>query len=197
MRPLQVISFILYTIVFILIGTILLAVSLELITLDQMKAYYDTYNLRFNIGLIGAMFIFLGLLITHVTFGGIQRERTIAFNTPDGQVLISLSAIENFIKKLSAQMPEIKDMRSSVFASKKGVNISVRVSLWSDANIPDVTERIQGVIKNKIQDMLGIEEPITTKVHVAKIAHREPSKAKKYQETTEDVSQRAPYYRDF
>lgn len=195
MRPLQTLSIIFYTVVFIIIGAALIAISLELITLDQIKAFYETYNLRTSIGLAGVVFILLGLLITHFTFGGIQRERTIAFNTPDGQVVISLSAIENFIKKLANQIPEIKDMRSNVIASKKGVNISARVSLWSDSNIPDVTERIQGIIKNKVQDMLGIEEPITTKVHVAKIVHRESSKSKSLKEAAGVTPQ--PPYRNF
>ncbi len=195
MRPLQTLSIIFYTVVFIIIGAALIAISLELITLDQIKAFYETYNLRMSIGLAGVVFILLGLLITHFTFGGIQRERTIAFNTPDGQVVISLSAIENFIKKLANQIPEIKDMRSNVIASKKGVNISARVSLWSDSNIPDVTEKIQGIIKNKVQDMLGIEEPITTKVHVAKIAHRESAKSKSPKEAAGVTPQ--PPYRNF
>ncbi|UCH12209.1 MAG: alkaline shock response membrane anchor protein AmaP [Candidatus Omnitrophota bacterium] len=195
MRPLQTLSIVLYTVVFIIIGAALIAISLELITLDQIKAFYETYNLQTSIGLAGVVFILLGLLITHFTFGGIQRERTIAFNTPDGQVVISLSAIENFIKKLANQIPEIKDMRSNVIASKKGVNISARVSLWSDSNIPDVTEKIQGIIKNKVQDMLGIEEPITTKVHVAKIVHRESSKSKSPKEAAGVTPQ--PPYRNF
>ena len=156
MRPLQMLSIIFYTIVFVIIGATFIAISLDFIRVDQIITFYETYNLKMSVGLAGVVFILMALLITHSTFGGIQRERTIAFNTPDGQVVISLSAIENFVKKLADQISEIKEMRSSVVASKKGVNISARVSLWSDANIPDVTERIQGIIKSKVQDMLGI-----------------------------------------
>ena len=195
MRPLQVLSIIFYTVIFIIIGTGFIAISLDFIELNEVMAFYESYNLKTSVGLVGALFILVGLLITHFTFGGIQRERTIAFNTPDGQVVISLSAIENFVKKLANQLPEIKDMRSSVFASKKGVNISTRISLWSDANIPDVTERIQSIIKNKVQDMLGIEESITTKVHVIKIVHRENGGPRKQQE--EEGSSPQPPYRNY
>ncbi|MFH0731853.1 MAG: alkaline shock response membrane anchor protein AmaP [Candidatus Omnitrophota bacterium] len=193
MRPFQTLAIIFYTFIFILIGAGLIAVSWELITLQQVEDLYTTYNLGASTGIAGIAFILIALIITHFTFGGIQRERTIAFNTPDGQVIISLSAIENFIKRLATQTAEIKDMRSNVLATKKGVNISARVSLWSDANIPDVTERIQGLIKNKVQDMLGIEEPITTKVHVAKIVHREPPKSKKVYVEEEESSPQPPY----
>lgn len=195
MRPLQTLSIIFYTILFIIIGTVFVAISFGLLTIEQIKVFYDTYDLRISVGLAGGIFILFGLLITHFTFGSIQRERTIAFNTADGQVLISLSAVENFIKRLASQMPEIKDMRSSVFANKKGVNISVKLSLWSDSNIPDVAEKIQSIIKGKVQDMLGIEEPIITKVHVAKIAHREAAESKKTQKVNELYPQ--PPYRNY
>lgn len=196
MRPLQTITIVFYTIVFIIIGFFCIAIWSGFLTFDQLKLYYEVYNLRTNVGIAGLIFILVGLFITHLTFGTIQRERTIAFNTPDGQVVISLSAIENFIKRLSNQIPEIKDMRPNVIASKKGVSISTRISLWSDSNIPDVTERIQGIIKNKVQDMLGIEEPITTRVHIAKIVPREGAKSsKRLQE--EDEFQPEPPYRNF
>jgi uncharacterized alkaline shock family protein YloU len=194
MRPFQTLFIIFYTIVFIILGTICLAISLDLITLQQIINLSDAHNIRLSISVAGIAFILIGLLITHFTFGGIQRERTIAFNAPDGQVVISLSAIENFIKRLAVQMTEIKDMRSSIVASKKGIHISARVSLWSDTNIPDITEKIQSIIKNRIQDMLGIEEPIITKVHIVKIINREESRLKKNKGNAESIQ---PPFRDF
>ena len=74
---------------------------------------------------------------------------------------------------------EIKDLRSNVVAGKKGVEINTRVSLWADENIPDITNNVQDVIKNRIQDILGIEDPITVRVHVGKIVQKERKKLKK------------------
>ncbi|MBN1405459.1 MAG: alkaline shock response membrane anchor protein AmaP [Candidatus Omnitrophica bacterium] len=193
MRPLPTIIIVFYTIAFIAIGFFFIAIWSGFLTLDQIQIYYEAYNLRPNIGIAGVIFILISIFITHITFGTIQRERTIAFNTPDGQVVISLSAIENFIKRLGNQMSDIKDMRPDVIATKKGVSISARISLWSDSNIPDVTERIQGIIKNKVQDMLGIEEPIITKVHITKIIPREGAKSPKKTVEEEDFSPEPPY----
>lgn len=191
MRPLQAIAIIFYTIIFLVIGALFICISADLITAQQiLQSYYD-YNVKSSIGMLGGVLILLSILISHFTFGSIQRERTIAFSTQDGQVIISLSAIENFIKKLGEQMPEIKDMRSSVFArKKKGVSISVRISLWSGANIADITEKIQSTIKSKVQDILPIEEPITTKVHVVKIVHSANSKKKA---ASEEAAIEPPY----
>ena len=70
-----------------------------------------------------ALLIFISLLVVQVTMGTIKRERTIAFENPDGQVTISLSAIEDFIKRAMKQLPEVKESRPNVKASKKGITI--------------------------------------------------------------------------
>ena len=72
-------------------------------------------------------------------------------------------------------------MRPSVKAGKKGIKIINRVTLFSDINIPETTERIQNIVKSRVQDMLGVEEPINILVHVVKIVHKEepPKNAKK------------------
>jgi uncharacterized alkaline shock family protein YloU len=112
--------------------------------------------------------------------GRFQREKTIAFTNPEGQVTISLSAIEDLIRRVAKQIPELKDLRCDVRANKKGtIQITAKTTLWSDANIPEVTERVQGLIKSKVQDMLGLEETVSCSVHISKIVHREETKKKK------------------
>ncbi|MFH1245587.1 MAG: hypothetical protein V1662_03805, partial [Candidatus Omnitrophota bacterium] len=75
---------------------------------------------------------------------------------------------------------------------KKGIDIDSRVSLWSDANIPQTTESIQAVIKSRLQEMLGIEEAIVVRVHVGKIIPKEKKHSRKKDEDLETV-QIAPY----
>ena len=166
-----------YTIVFLAIGGALIAFSLNMIAVsDIMPAIeyaHDDINLRLTTGLVGALLIMYSLVAIQIALGNFQREKTIAFENPSGRVTISMSAIEDFIKRAAAHIPEIKELRANVKATKKGINITNRVFIYSDANIPDTTEKIQNILKNKIQDMLGIEEPISIKVHIAKIVTKE------------------------
>jgi uncharacterized alkaline shock family protein YloU len=120
-----------------------------------------------------------------------QREKTIAFNNPDGQVTVSLSAIEDFIKRLSSTIMEIRDLRSNVVAGKKGIEINTRISLWAEANIPATTENIQATIKHRIQEMLGIEEAIIVRIHVGKIVPKEKKEHKK--KGKQDTEEAAPF----
>lgn len=166
-----------YTIVFLAIGCALIAFSLNLILIEDIipaiEYALDNLNVRLVIGLVGLLLIIYSLVAVQISIGNLQREKTIAFDNPSGRVTISLSAIEDFIRRSSAHISEVKELRANVKASKKGINITNRVVVYSDANIPEATERIQSILKNRIQEMLGIEEPINIKVHIAKIASRE------------------------
>lgn len=189
MRVISTLTIILYSILFFLIGVFLLLVAFNIISRDiasyTMDFVYNTPNMRLILGITGGLLIMVTLLVMQVVLGKIRMERTIAFENPDGQVTISLGAIEDFIKRLARQLPEIKELKPNVIATKKGVDITTRLVLHSDTNIPDIAEKIQNLIKAKVQDMLGIEESISIKLHIAKIAQREEPKESKYKEYKE------------
>ena len=174
-----------YTIVFLLLGGLLIAISLNLVPqetiVETLNTFYTARDVRLIMGVTGLVIIFINAMVIQITMGKIKRERTIAFENPDGQVTISLTAIEDFIKRALKQLPEVKELRPSVKAGKKGITIINKVTLFSDINIPETTERIQNIVKSRVQDMLGVEEPINITVHVVKIVHKEesPKSAKK------------------
>lgn len=179
MRILNGLTLFFYTIVFIAVGCLFVGVSLNLVSqdavLEMIITLYASQNARLTLGITGILLILISAMVVQLATGKFQRERTIAFENPDGQVTISLTAIEDFIKRAIKQMPEVKELRPSARASKKGILIINRVTLFSDINIPEVTEKIQNIVKMRVQDMLGVEEPINIRVHVVKIAHKEES----------------------
>jgi len=177
MRFLSGLTLFFYTLVFFIVGGIFVIVSLNIIPQDALIYYLDvlyaTINIRFVLGGTGALLILISIMVVNIAMGTIRRERTIAFENPDGQVTISLTAIEDFIKRAIKQLPEVKELRPNVRAGKKGISIINRVVLFSDINIPETTEKIQGIVKTRVQDMLGVDEPINIKVHVIKIVHKD------------------------
>lgn len=177
MRFLGGLTLFFYTLVFLIIAALLIAMSTNIIPQeimnDTVAAIYASNNTRLALGVTGALLLLISTMVVQITVGKIQREKTIAFENPDGQVTISLTAIEDFIKRALKQLPEVKELRPSVKAGKKGIKIINRVTLYSDINIPETTERIQNIVKSRVQDMLGVEEPINIKVHVVKIVHKE------------------------
>lgn len=166
-----------YTIFFLLLGGALIALAGQLIPIGDITLFlenlYAVREMRIALGLVGGMLILCSLWIVKAAMETFQREKTIAFNNPDGQVIVSLAAIDDFIRRSARQLPEVKELKSDVIKTKRGIEIWSRVSFWSEVNIPEATEKIQSVIKTRIQEMLGVDEPVTVRVYVAKVVHRE------------------------
>jgi hypothetical protein len=109
-----------------------------------------------------------------------QREKTIAFTTASGEVTIALSAIEDLIKHFVVIIPEIKELSPDVIATRKGsIVVNLKVVLRSEANLPELTARLQEITKSKIQEVLGIEEQIIIRIHISKIISREEKERKR------------------
>ncbi len=173
MRIFTVLGILFYAVVLILVGMILIIFSLNLLQpqdINNLLAYMQyNFNSRIIVGLCGLLLIVISFSFAQLILGRFQRERTIAFTTASGEVTIALSAVEDLIKRLAGVIPEIKELRPDVIATKKGIVVDIRVVLKSEANIPDLTSRLQEITRSKIQEILGLEEQIIIKIHVVKI----------------------------
>jgi len=174
MKFFTVLGIIFYTTVLSLVGGILIVVSLNWLPLEIINNWlgylYSGFQTRFVLGSIGVLLILISISFAQLILGKIQRERTIAFSNPSGEITISLSAVEDLIVRLMRSLSEIKDAKPSVIATKKGIEIDLRISLKSELNIPEFTAQLQEMLKVKVGEILGIEEPIIIRIHVAKIA---------------------------
>lgn len=191
MRLFNIVAIFIYTLVFSIIGAVLIALSLRLESLDSiinLVTYLSHINnIRLGMALTGFLLILINISIAQLSIGRLQKHKTIAFENPYGQVTVSLSAIEDYIKKLTQKMVEIKEIRSNITATKSGIEVNAKVVLYSDANIPELTEKIQNAIRLRLQEMLGLEETVTIKVYVTKIVQKEKRIAQKdvIKETTD------------
>ncbi len=180
MRLFTVLGILFYAVVLIMIGVVLIVFAFNLLQpqdINNSLAYLQhNLNARIILGLSGLLLILISFSFAQLILGRFQRERTIAFATASGEVTIALSAVEDLIKRLAGVIPEIKELRPDVIASKKGILVDLRVILRSEANIPELTSRLQEITKSKIQEVLGLEEQIIVKIHVVKIISAEEKK---------------------
>jgi uncharacterized alkaline shock family protein YloU len=173
MRLFTVLGILFYASVLILIGVALIIFSLNLFQPQDINAFVNytqtSMNTRIAVGLSGLVLILISFSFAQLILGRFQRERTIAFTTSSGEVTVALSAVEDLIKRMTGILPEIRELRPDVIATKKGILVDLRVVLRSEANIPELTSRLQDITKAKIQEVLGIEEQIMIKIHIVKI----------------------------
>jgi len=196
MRFFTVLGIVFYALAIIAIGLALIVFSLNLLLpqdVNNLLIYaQSSQNSRIVIALVGVLLILISFSFARIILGKFQREKTIAFTTASGQVTVSLSAVEDLIRRLSGVIPEIKELRPDVIASKKGIIVDMRVVLRSEANIPELTSRLQEIAKSKIQEVLGVEEQIIIRIHVAKIAHDDKD-SRKRKEFIKDESTAIPF----
>lgn len=175
MKFLSILGILFYSAVITAIGLVLIVFAFNFLLPQDVNNFLvylqGSSNSRIIIGLVGALLILISFSFAQIILGKFQREKTIAFSTSGGQVTISLSAVEDLIRRLAGVIPEIKELRPDVVANKKGIIADMRVVLRSEANIPELTSRLQEIAKSKIQEVLGLEEQIIIRIHVAKIAH--------------------------
>ena len=192
MKIFTVLGIFFYAAVIILAGIILIVFALNILQpqdISSMLSYVGSnINSRIVIGLSGLLLILISFSFAQLILGRFQREKTIAFATASGEVTIALSAIEDLIRRLAGIIPEIKELRPDVIATKKGIIVDLRVVLKKEANIPELTSRLQDITKSKIQEVLGVEEQIIVKIHVVKITGlEEKDKRKKDSEKEEPI----------
>ncbi len=180
----RILGIIFYATVLTLIGLALIILAfnrLEPNAINNALIYIQTDTTsKWMVGLSGLLLILISFSFAQLLLGRLQREKTIAFATSSGEVTIALSAVEDLIRRLTGIIPEIKELRPDVRATKKGnIVVDLRVVLRSEANIPELTARLQDITRSKIQDVLGIEEQIIIKIHVAKIISSEEKEKKR------------------
>jgi uncharacterized alkaline shock family protein YloU len=150
-------------------------------------------SIKLLVGVVGAILVVLVTMLLNFVWSGVAAEKNIAFKTEYGEVLVSLSAIEDYVRKIMRDDPDIRDLRSKVTARKRGLVISLKAAILSEINIPSITEKIQSELRRKVQEMLGMEEPVMVKVFITKIGEKERKKKLKQGAEQEVV----PPYREF
>lgn len=199
----RTLGIIFYTAVLVIMGLMMIVTAISLsfneiqpqvlkFITDIFVYMQDSVNTRIILALSGILLIVISFSFAQLILARFQREKTIAFTTSSGEVTVALSAVEDLLRRLAAVIPEIKELKPDVIASKKGIIVDLRVILKSEANIPDLTIRLQDLARARIQEVLGVEEQIIVKIHIAKIISGD-DRDKRRKEFTQEEPQAIPY----
>ncbi len=118
----------------------------------------------------GATLAGIALLYLMINIIRKRKESFLSYTSPEGEILISLFAVEDFIKKITRSFREIKDSYPTItLKGKDGVEVKIKLKIWSGiASLPVAIEEIQKEIRNQLQNMLGIENIHGVHVFLAK-----------------------------
>lgn len=117
----------------------------------------------------GMIMILLGLLFLSFRVKAGRSARSISFDNPEGEVTISIKAIEDFVKRVGSEFSQVLELNPTILPSNGGVKISAETTLIAGTNVPRLAESIQSNIKIKMQNILGIENVTGVELHVSKL----------------------------
>ncbi len=132
-------------------------------------AYVDV-KLRWILGVISVILLIKNFIYAQAISDRKMREKTIAFDNPSGRVTVSLMALEDLVRKIVlSNSTDVKEIKVNIVVSRKGrLDVFARLALQTEVNIPDMTSSLQEIIKRKIQETIGIDEPINVRIHISK-----------------------------
>ncbi len=187
-----------YCVVTLLAACLLGGIALQLMSVDEIATVLsninDSLQIRLILGLVALVLVMKAYTFAKVIYGDQQKGKNIAFDNPEGRVYVSLVALEDLVRRELSSLEEVKEVRASVSAKKNGdLYIESRVCLNGDINIPEVTSKLQGIIKTKIQNMIGAELGVEVEVDVVKIVPRSKDKKLKVSEVSKETKTNVPF----
>jgi uncharacterized alkaline shock family protein YloU len=185
-----------FAVLFFAVGAVLVLAASAVIPAEDWAGIIanitESIAYQVTLGSFGIILIVTALVIPFRVAKNTRLRRQITFQNPDGEVTISITAIEEYIYRLTKEIAGISNVKARVSFGRNGINIISEVTIDAGSNIPKLTEEIQADIKNKVKTMLGVEEQINMVMRVKKITGRLPFGAAQSEEAIESP-QEAPF----
>lgn len=110
------------------------------------------------VGAVSFLLMVLGMYCFLFLFRGNSNKKGFVLQkTDNGQLSISIRAMENLVSKCIDQHEEIKIVSSSIANTRDGVVVNLRIGLANGVSIPLAVNALQKQIKQYIQACSGIE----------------------------------------
>lgn len=154
------------------VGTEVILLATGWSSIGLLNQYLKLPNANLIMAGIGGGLWILGLLILYVSSKISQQEKGITHKTPHGEIKVAKKAIEDFIKRIGSEEPFIRTIKPKLVIKKKGMKITLLVTLWADIPTNEATAALQVRIKEVLENIIGVSNVRDIKVMVEEVIHR-------------------------
>ncbi len=173
MNFIKTIFYFFYVALVLLISVVGIAFAFRFFSVNELGELFRLVQSNQELRLIfGALASFVGLTTFVVYFkfrSGMKEDKVIAFDNPSGRVSVSLSALEDLVRRMLIRLVEIRDVSANITVAKDGLKVIIRLVLGSEVSVPEISSNIQKSVIKKIQATIGVDEQIDVAVYVTKI----------------------------
>ncbi len=110
------------------------------------------------VGGILSLLLFLASIRLFLLFAARRPSGgTLVYPGELGEVRISLTAMENLVRKVAQSVGGVKEVKSStVWAEDKQIAVRIQVGVGADVNIPDLSAQLQKTIGDHLLAVVGV-----------------------------------------
>jgi len=137
--------------------------------LDLVYLSYTDHSLRLVWAVVLAISLIFNFLLFRLLSRGSREHRVILFENPAGKIRVSIFALEELAKRVASSVEEVRDVQARVELDAKALDVDLKLTLRSDANILEVTSRIQNLVRRRIQETISLEQTVNVSAYVSKI----------------------------
>lgn len=182
MKIISKILLVIYSLVFAFISAVAVAVTVDKNLLaDIYKFLTDTVlkngGYKLIMFCIGLLLLILSLYFIAIIFRTRREKKSVNKVTDIGEISISLMSLENIALSATKKLDGISGTKAIVSRQDKNVAITIRTHVYPDINIPSLSEKIQSIVKNAVEDISGIAVN-SVRVFVESITESEINKTK-------------------
>jgi uncharacterized alkaline shock family protein YloU len=147
-----------YTLLLTMISLGVMLLSLRLISLDIVWTSFSYVYGQWEAGVVSFLFLLVSLRLLCAGIGPSRRRDTIIHHTEMGDILISLSAVENLVEKVTRHTRGVRGAKILVAHKEpNGLHIDIRAAVSPESNVPEVSAEVQQRVKEYIKNTVGVE----------------------------------------
>ena len=162
---------------FLTIGSLLIIVASHILAFDdalaQVSAIYDSSWRSLQTGIVGFVFIVVGLAFTRALIKKRRQEEALIYQSEIGPIVVSITAIEDVVRKVLKHFHLVKEWKVKTLIQGKDVEIKLRLVLWSGARIQALLVEVQEEVRQRVRKILGVENRLEILCDVHRIEDHE------------------------
>lgn len=147
-----------YSLLFAVLALLVLLVALGWHQpLEELQLLLNQKQARWIIAAVAALVFLITVRLLFTSITPPPRAQATVQKTGLGEVNITISALENMVKKALHNVSGVFQVRPRVKCTAEGIAVFVKVQLAPEINIPQTTAKIQSAIQEYLETYTGIK----------------------------------------
>lgn len=115
-------------------------------------------NYRLILGVTALVYFALSVRFLFLALSSAKPPaQAVVQETGMGQVRVSVDALENMVRRVTAQIKGVREVNPRVACMPEGVSVFLHVSMAPETNIPGTSDEIQQKVGAYIEEIAGIK----------------------------------------